>query len=225
MSEKKLIITSDGSHTIFLPELNETYHSRHGAIRESEHVFIDKGLGFYAEAGHTEVFIREVGFGTGLNALLAWQYAQEHDIVVMYQSIEAHPLDLEAVHGLNYPSLISGEQVEQMFRQIHDSPWERRITLSDNFMLHKIQTKLQDFEWKDIADVCFFDAFAPSKQPEMWEIGVLELVRDALCIGGVFVTYCAKGQLKRDLRQLGFDVESLPGPPGKKEMVRAIRLE
>lgn len=223
MREKQFLITEDGSHTIFLPELNETYHSTHGAIRESQYVFVEKGLDRIAQSGKKKINIFEVGFGTGLNALLSLQYSEQRQIEVNYQSIEAYPLALEDISKLNYARQIEGNTVEEKFSKLHESAWNQWVHFSEYFHLKKMKGLLQELKMDEQVDVCFFDAFAPSKQAEMWELPILEKIYDFLVVGGVFVTYCAKGQLKRDLKNLGFKVESLPGPPGKKEMVRATK--
>jgi len=224
MSKKKLLITEDGSHTIFLPELNETYHSTHGAIQESQYVFINQGLDFKVQRGLSKARVFEVGFGTGLNALLSLMYAQEHQISIQYQTIEAYPLDLNEVSKLNYTDQIKVSVAVENFMKLHQMEWNSWIEISAHFRMKKIKGKIQELPTGDQFDVCYFDAFAPSKQREMWEIPILEKVKNSLVSQGVFVTYCAKGQLKRDLRDIGFEVETLPGPPGKKEMVRAIKI-
>lgn len=216
----ELIITKDGSHSLLNEALNETYHSTHGAIQESKYVFIAKGLEHYHGAHpNTAVKIFEVGFGTGLNALLALQFSIEKNIPVDYITLEAFPLEPAIWSRLNYPDALG---LKDVFVQLHEAPWEKISQLSPTFRLKKEKTTLQE---KPIVagsyDVVFFDAFAPGKQPEMWTLDVLSKVVAGLTPGGIFVTYCAKGQLKRDLKGLGLIVETLPGPPGKKEMVRA----
>jgi tRNA U34 5-methylaminomethyl-2-thiouridine-forming methyltransferase MnmC len=187
-------------------ELDETYHSIHGAVQESMHVFIKNGLDLIDKE---PINVFEVGFGTGLNALLTALSGKK----VNYTSIEAFPLPEEVYTQLNY------EPVELLL-QLHR---QQQLTTS-NFQLTKIYTTLQSFDLADLTfDIIYYDAFAPSKQPEMWEFPMIEKVCSALTTGGIFVTYCAKGQLKRDLRSLGMEVETLPGPPGKKEMVRGVK--
>ncbi len=224
MTDRQLLITEDGSHTLYTPEFKETYHSMHGAIQESGYVFIEQGLGFYkSRGGGRQVSIFEVGFGTGLNALLCVLYAKKNNLSIKYRSIEALPLLSSEIQQLNYPDLIEDAQATEMFIKIHESSWDQKEDISLFFNLLKIRSKIQDFSPQDHSDICFFDAFAPSKQPEMWEPAILEKIYDLLSSQGIFVTYCAKGQLKRDLTSIGFEVETLPGPPGKKEMVRAVK--
>ena len=203
----KVITTSDGSHSLLNTELNETYHSVHGAIQESMHVFIKNGLDHFSRPGVVKIF--EVGFGTGLNALLTALSGRQ----VHYTAIEAFPLDEEVYQQLNY-------EPKDLLMSLHRNP--KLETLS--FIFNKLNITLQSIALEPNSyDIIYFDAFAPSKQPEMWELPMIRKVCDALTPGGLFVTYCAKGQLKRDLKSLGMEVETLPGPPGKKEMVRGTK--
>ena len=219
----KIITTSDGSHSLLNEDLNETYHSVHGAIQESVHVFIKSGLAYVFEKKPTlPISIFEVGFGTGLNALLTLQYVQHNGKAVNYMAIEQSPLEGEIWSRLNYASLLD---LTNEFENLHVSTWDRFHSLTPNFNFLKLKTTLQEVELsKDSIDLVYYDAFAPSKQPELWTFPVLEKIFHALRSGGVMVTYCAKGQLKRDLSGLGLVVESLAGPPGKKEMVRATKV-
>jgi tRNA U34 5-methylaminomethyl-2-thiouridine-forming methyltransferase MnmC len=220
----QLIQTSDGSSSLLNVALNETYHSTHGAIQESAHVFIKNGLQFFIEKNHSNsVSIFEVGFGTGLNALLALLFSQENKVQINYTSIEAFPVDWETASQLNYPDQLKRD-TQNYFQQLHQAEWEKKTKITETFSLFKVKTSIQNFELSpNQFDIIFFDAFAPTKQPEMWTLQVLEKIVLATKSGGVFVTYCAKGQLKRDLKSLGMVVESLTGPPGKREMVRAIK--
>jgi len=216
----EIIQTSDGSHSLLNTDLNETYHSHHGAVQESMHVFINHGLHFFLKDHPTEVArIFEVGFGTGLNVYLTILHCNSK---VHYTSIEAFPLSDSIWLNLNYASTQSEKEI---FSKLHRAVWNEDQSISDNFTLRKLQTSLQLVDLTPAAfDVIYFDAFAPNKQPEMWEMPILEKVTRALVEGGVLVTYCAKGQLKRDLKSLGMQVETLTGPPGKKEMVRALKI-
>jgi len=224
MSEKQFIITDDGSHTLFVPELNETYHSTHGAIQESRYVFIDQGLRFLLNKNKNgEIRVFEVGFGTGLNAFLSALFAEKYTLSIRYESIEAFPLNLAEIQQLNYAKLAGEKRSSEIFHKIHEASWGRTKAISRYFQLKKIQSLLQEYEYIDSFDVCFFDAFAPSKQPEMWEYTILKKIYSSLVFNGIFVTYCAKGQVKRDLKDIGFEVEMLPGPPGKMEMIRGIK--
>lgn len=217
----ELITTADGSHSLFLPELNETYHSQHGALQESLHVFILKGIAdWMAEHPATEcINIFEVGFGTGLNALLAWQYAREEQLSIHYTSIEPYPIAADLAEKINYGSLL-GAVWPDHFMHLHKSAWAEPLQLDPHFTLHKVQTKLEDFAPFGESQIIFFDAFAPNKQAELWEVAPLRACFEMTAPSGYLVTYCAQGQFKRNLKAAGYTVERLPGPPGKKEMTR-----
>jgi len=219
----EIIITADGSSSLFNSELNETYHSTHGAIQESTHVFIKAGLDYLLQKHNPEqIEILEVGFGTGLNALLTLQRSFQTKCKISYTSLETVPLPEVIWSTLNYANSIN--LIASSFAEIHKSPWNTASTLTDNFSLLKVNSSLKTMSVNaNYYDLIFFDAFAPSKQPDMWELCVLEKVVESMKAGGVYVTYCAKGQLKRDLRSLGLAVESLPGPPGKMQMIRATK--
>jgi tRNA U34 5-methylaminomethyl-2-thiouridine-forming methyltransferase MnmC len=221
--EIQIITTGDGSHSLLNTALNETYHSVHGARRESVHVFIKHGLEYFLDGNAADVVkIFEVGFGTGLNALLTASFAENQKHKILYTSLEAFPLADEIPGKLNYAE---SESEKLLFEKLHSSSWEVDVQINNFFTLRKIKTTLEEISLQgNYFDVIFFDAFAPSKQPELWEIPMLEKVCNALKSNGVFTTYCAKGQLKRDLKSLGLLVETLPGPPGKKEMVRALKI-
>ncbi|HOX83228.1 MAG TPA: tRNA (5-methylaminomethyl-2-thiouridine)(34)-methyltransferase MnmD [Chryseolinea sp.] len=223
MSSVKIITTSDGSHSLFNEELNETYHSVHGAVQESNHVFIQSGLHYFIDAFKPKtIFILEIGFGTGLNALLTIKAAQQlPSLTFNYTTLEAFPLDEEVWSQLNYADDL---KLKDEFHSLHSVLWEVDNRILPNFQFQKQHIKLQEVIFRPSSfDIIFFDAFAPNKQPELWEIDALKKVTEALNTNGVFVTYCAKGQLKRDLKSLGLIVQTIPGPPGKKEMVRAIK--
>ena len=223
--EHRLILTEDGSHSIYVPGLNETYHSFHGAIQESGYVFIKRGLEYFAgNQNRSLIKVLEVGLGTGLNALLTAQWAEEMQKKVEMTSLEAYPVPKGLVDVLNYPGKISSKHAPGWFRKIHHSLWDEAVEIHDLFVLNKVMAKLETYPLPfQEFDVVFFDAFAPNKQAELWDLSVLDKVYQSQNYPSVFVTYCAKGQLKRDLRSLGYQVETLPGPPGKKEMVRAIK--
>lgn len=218
-----IITTGDGSHSLRNEALNETYHSVHGALQESVHVFIRNGLEHRLRDSHDEpLSVFEVGFGTGLNALLTVNYALENAVPITYTSIEAFPVPEEIWRTLNYAST---EEAQKKFYSLHEVPWETEQPVVPLFRLRKMHTTLEDVMLPAASfDVIYFDAFAPNKQPDLWTLPMLKKVTDLLKPGGVFVTYCAKGQLKRDLKSLGLTTETLPGPPGKKEMVRATRV-
>jgi len=220
----EIVKTSDGSDSLLNVELNETYHSVHGAIQESVHVFINAGLRYFFRKNNLPKFnILEIGFGTGLNAILTAQALDAEGCHASYTSIEAYPLPQEIWGSLNYGSRL---QSDEFFKKLHESPWEVPKQLSTNFTLLKTKVTLQQAALPTgTYHLVYFDAFAPSKQPDMWTFQMLEKITHSLQPNGIFVTYCAKGQLKRDLKTLGLVVETLPGPPGKMEMVRAIKPE
>jgi tRNA U34 5-methylaminomethyl-2-thiouridine-forming methyltransferase MnmC len=219
----QIITTGDGSPSLLNTTLNETYHSQHGAVQESKHVFLKHGLDFYLWQNSKEtVNIFEVGFGTGLNVWLTMNASKAIKQKIVFTSIEAFPLDVEVWSQLSYTD---DEDLKAIFNKIHLAPWNEEALIDPLFLLNKVHASLHEYALPSSAfDLIYFDAFAPSKQPEMWELSILEKVTGSMASGGVFVTYCAKGQLKRDLRVLGLAVETLPGPPGKNEMVRAVKI-
>ncbi|GAB4191452.1 MAG: tRNA (5-methylaminomethyl-2-thiouridine)(34)-methyltransferase MnmD [Thermoflexibacter sp.] len=225
---RKVIATKDGSSTIFWEELNETYHSIHGAWQESEHVFIREGLAWYTKHSPIQqrIAVFEVGLGTGLNAILTLKYClQNPDIQVSYYSIEPYPLTWEEITRLNYKKLLS-EDLQQHFDYIHDCKWEKTHQILPSFSFHKSQQNLQSFSNSPnlTFDIVYFDAFAPAKQPEMWELTSLSTAVALLKEYGILVTYCAKGSFKRDLKSLGMQVQSPHGAAGKREMTRGIKV-
>jgi tRNA U34 5-methylaminomethyl-2-thiouridine-forming methyltransferase MnmC len=225
MEDVEIILTSDGSHSILNKSLQETYHSRHGALQESTHVFIRNGLDYFtATKSAEEIRILEVGFGTGLNALLTLEQSIRHHIKITYTTLEPYPLGEQVWKKLNY--IRDRDDLKDFFYQLHLANWEVSETINPHFILHKTRRRLQELSpLPNHFHLVYFDAFAPNKQPEMWELEWLAKVVNAMIPGGTLVTYCAKGQLKRDLRSLDMLVETLPGPPGKKEMVRAIKQD
>jgi tRNA U34 5-methylaminomethyl-2-thiouridine-forming methyltransferase MnmC len=215
-----IFTTKDGSHSLLHQELNETYHSTHGAIQESRHVFLSHGLHAH-EAD--ELSILEYGMGTGLNVLLTCIAAAETKRRVALTTLEAFPVDQDVITKINYPDLLGDAKGAEWFTLIHSAPWDETIRVNEYMELKKIRTAFEEFKPNELYDIIYFDAFAPSKQPELWTCEMLEKTVSVMAPGGIFVTYSAMGQLKRDLAKLGLQVETLEGPPGKKEMVRAIK--
>lgn len=214
--EAQILQTGDGSTTIFLPDLNETYHSRHGAVQESWYVFIEQGL---LKRREKALNILEIGLGTGLNALLTLNEAVNRNLSVYYHSLEPFPLKEEIWSQLNF-----GEELKPFHKRlsaIHQAAWNQNIVLDPVFALYKDVTKVQDFTPEQRYDLIYYDAFAPSRQAEMWSESLMQKMMDSLHKQGLLVSYCASGQFKRNLKQVGFELESLPGPPGKREMTRA----
>jgi len=212
--KKEIIITKDGAHSLYIPKINETYHSVHGAISESMHVFIKNGLNHHTQKN---LNILEIGFGTGLNALLTLIHSKKKKI--QYNTLEPFPISKEIYSKLNFYNLTNYKK--DSFIYLHTSDWEENIKISKNFTLHKLKSKLQNFNLKKKFDIIYFDAFAPEKQPEMWTKEVFEKCYNLIGSEGFLVTYCAKGVVKRTLQSVGFEIESLVGPPGKREMIRA----
>jgi len=219
--ELKLELTGDGSHTLYLKGLDEHYHSWHGAIQESRHVFIDQGL---KQVKGEELRLLEIGFGTGLNAYLTCMEAENLDWEVDYHTLELYPLPGEIIRKLNYTQQLGGKGAA-IFDQIHRAGWNRQTTVTPFFSIYKIGEDFLNFHPQGKYRLIYFDAFAPEKQPAMWQEEQIKKMFDALEPGGLLVTYCAKGVIKRMLKAIGYQVESLPGPPGKREMIRARRPE
>ena len=212
----KLVITNDGSHSIFNPEVNETYHSKHGAIVEAEYVFIKNGL--LAE-NKKQFSILEVGFGTGLNALLTAQKAQQKKIAINYHGIELYPVPKESYIQLNFTELI-GEEKSKLLN-LHECNWEEEHVINKFFKLTKNEIALENYTSKTKFDIIYFDAFSPKKQAELWTAEVFQNMYDLLKEDGFLVTYCAKGVVKRTMKTVGFEIIVLDGPPGKRQMTRA----
>ncbi len=219
MSKNKLQITGDGSHTLYSQRVGENYHSSFGAIQESIHIFIDAGLNTVVNRNLKQVNILEVGTGTGLNILLAYLWSEKNNIAVAYHGYEPYPISKEEVLLLNYPKQLTID--EDMFFSIHHKP-NRIVNLSNKFSLLVNEDKIENAKLPpDFYDVVFFDAFSPDAQPEMWCPDIFTNIYRSLKYGGVLTTYSCKGTVKRSLKEAGFIVEKLPGPPGKREFLRA----
>ncbi len=219
---RQLIITEDGSHTLFVPGLDENYHSTHGAIQESQHVFIDSGLLYSSK---NELAILEIGFGTGLNALLSLIAGERAAKRIDYYGIEKYPLTPEEYSNLNYGELLPDESREHLLK-MHQCAWGTPQPITDSFTLQKIAGDARLINWEDLPffDLVFFDAFAPNKQNDLWNQELYRAIFDHANPRALFLTYCAKGVVRRDLQAVGFEVERIPGPPGKKEMLRGFKL-
>lgn len=221
--EQKLVITEDGSHTISVPELNEHYHSTHGAMQESKHVFIENGLKQFKKLDNP-FSILEIGFGTGLNALYTYLETQPGNERIYYITIEPYPVEKEMIRQLNYPELLKRDDAGKVFKQMHETTWYVPFYISDNFLLNKLNEKLEDVQLKEEQfQLVYFDAFSPHAQSEMWEQQVFDKLYHGIRKNGILVTYSAKGVVKRALKEAGFIIENPPGPAGKREMTRAIK--
>ena len=214
----ELLITSDGSHTLFVPAIDECYHSTHGAIQESRHIFIEAGL---RQCAKQEIRVLEIGFGTGLNGFLTLLEADHTGKHIHYTSLEKYPVEIKQALQLNYPRELAPGKC-MLFEQMHTSAWNERIQITPYFTLEKIETDFTQFQFKGKYDVIYFDAFSPEKQPEMWSEELFKKIYDRCNTGAIVTTYCAKGMVRRAMQAAGFAVERLPGPPGKREILRGI---
>lgn len=220
--EIQLKITEDGSHTLYLPGMQENYHSWHGAHTESLYVFIAQGMDKALET-FPDLNILEVGMGTGLNVILTLQHQMAGKArSVRYTAVEKYPLPEPIIRQLNYESRLP-EEVAPYFSTLHALPWNTPAELAPGFELNKIHGGIQEFHANQDMHLIYFDAFAPAKQPDIWTPEVIGQVAQCLVPGGILVTYCAQGDFKRNLKAAGMVVETLPGPPGKREMTRAIK--
>jgi tRNA U34 5-methylaminomethyl-2-thiouridine-forming methyltransferase MnmC len=221
--ERKIVITADGSDTVSIPALNVTYHSMHGALQESKHVFVEAGLKSLISAEAVQLNIFEVGFGTGLNALLTIIEAEKLQREIHYETVEPFPLESNEARSLNYCKQLVREDIQPVFELLHQCEWETKIKITANFRFKKSRSNLLNFETADTFKLIYFDAFAPNAQPELWTKEVFEKMFAMLAPGGVLVTYCSKGDVRRAMQAAGFNVEKLPGPKGKREIIRATK--
>lgn len=214
-----ILITGDGSHTLLNEKLSEPYHSTFGAITESEHVFIRNGLDF---CKNNPVHILEMGFGTGLNALLTCLQARQRGIEVVYTALEKFPVERAIATALNYPARMARHpDAHRIFSAMHDARWEKQEEIVPGFRLLKCQVDIIQYPFNQPVDLVYYDAFSPQIQPALWVSGLFLKIFKSLQPGGFLVTYCAKGDVRRNLEQAGFKVLRLQGPPGKREMLRA----
>lgn len=220
----ELQITEDGSHTLFVPTLNEHYHSVHGAIQESKHIFIDAGL---RNCSKSQIKVLEIGFGTGLNAFLTALESEDNNLNISYTTLELYPITLLDANKLNFPKLLNPSK-EIIFEAIHAAKWEEREQITSRFSIlkhHLDFSNPDNFVTEEKFDVIYFDAFAPEKQPEMWTLPIFQKIYSLCEPDAILTTYCAKGSVRRMLQEVGFEVERLPGPPGKREILRATALK
>lgn len=219
----ELIITADGSPTLFIKEWNEHYHSIHGAVRESKHVFIEAGLHYILEK-NPQPHILEIGLGTGFNALLTLADVLHKKAFITYTALEPFPPDAEVIAGFNAQHLEQLGEATPYFQKVHHAPWDTEYALHPHFILIKRNITLHEYAVMERFDLIYFDAFAPRVQPELWTDDVFSKMFAALRTNGALVTYCAKGEVRRSMVRAGFKVERLQGPPGKREMLRAIKV-
>lgn len=216
--KREIIQTSDGSTTIHLPDWDESYHSKHGAIQEAIHVFIKNGFSLFEAK---PVAVLEIGFGTGLNAFITLLEAQKNKQHVNYTGVEAYPVAPEEIVSMNYAKELGAEN--DQFLKLHQTPWETENAISDYFSLTKRKQFFHEIDEQSRFDLIYFDAFGYRVQPELWSLEIFEKMYAALKPGGILVTYAARGVIKRNMTAAGFTVEKLAGPPGKREMFRATK--
>lgn len=224
--KRKIITTADGSKTIHIEEWDEQYHSKHGAIQEAKYVFIKHGLFHICHSERSEesrqnISILEIGFGTGLNVFITYLEAEKLKLKINYVGVEAYPISAEEVLALNYGDLLSNEN--DVFKKLHSFSWENKNKLNSCFSLTKRKLFFKDIQDINIYNLIYFDAFAPKVQPELWTETIFKIMFKALKPNGVLVTYSAKGSVRRAIQAVGFTVERLEGPPGKREMLRGVK--
>jgi len=222
--KRSIITTLDGSKTIQIEGWNEQYHSIHGALQEAKHVYINAGLKTFLERQPKQnaLTILEIGFGTGLNALLTALESLNISLEICYHGIEAYPVEAEELQALGYDTLIGSDP--SIFQNIHNCSWHENHKILPHFSIVKRQAFFSEITEANAFDVIYFDAFGPRVQPDLWIESIFKKMYEALRPNGLLVTYCAKGSVRRCMQAVGFEVERLPGPPGKREMLRAIKL-
>ena len=218
--KREIIQTLDGSTTIHLTEWDECYHSKHGAIQEAQHVFIKNGLALFPDQN---VALLEIGFGTGLNAFITALESKKRNQIIDYVGVEAYPVAAEEVLQMNYVAELNANEQLELFQKMHQCNWEEATVLENHFTLTKRKQFFENITDTEYFDLIYFDAFGYRVQPELWSTAIFEKMYKALKVGGVLVTYAARGVVKRSMNEVGFRVEKLAGPPGKREMFRAFK--
>ena len=218
--KRKIVLTADGSSTIHLPDWNEQYHSKHGAIQEAYHVFIKYGL---EAVLNSDISILEIGFGTGLNCYITMLEGLKNNLTINYVGVEAYPVTDAEIQQLNYVSELKATSSKVLFDSIHNVSWEEKHQVAAHFKLTKRQQFFQDISDVNGYDLIYFDAFGAEHQPELWTAIIFKKMFIALKLNGILVTYSAKGSVRRALQEVGFEVERLQGPPGKREMLRGTK--
>ncbi len=219
---REIITTSDGSKTIHLPDWDESYHSKHGAVQEAYHVFIKNGLQLFE---NRTVNILEIGFGTGLNAIITLIEGEKQNLKINYTGIEAYPVSVEEALEMNYLESLNAIDKKSIFEKMHRIPFAEEIMISDNFNIEKRNIFFNEIADIEQFDLIYFDAFGFRVQPELWSTEIFQKMYGALKDNGVLVTYAARGVVKRSMKEVGFTVEKLAGPPGKREMMRAFKKQ
>lgn len=222
--ERKVIITADGSSTLYLPHWDEAYHSKHGAIQEAYHVFIKHGLKYICGQDYKHISILEIGFGTGLNAFITGIETKALHVSIDYYGVEGYPVSTEDIGKMNYATELKTDDTALFFENMHQAPWEETHKITPHFLLTKQNKFFSDIQDQNKFNLIYFDAFGARVQPELWTETIFQKMYEALKPNGVLVTYSAKGSVRRAMQAVGFKVERLPGPPGKREMLRAIKL-
>lgn len=220
--DRRIIQTGDGSYTVSIPEMDVTYHSKHGAIQESRHVFIEAGFQYLLNQSPTQLInIFEMGFGTGLNVFLTAIEAANIRKPVRYITVEQFPLSTKEALSLNYAKSLD---YKEWFDGLHKSKWNEEVKINEYFTFRKEQSDFITYSTPLQFDIIYYDAFEPSAQPELWTEEVFKKLNAMLLPGGIFISYCSKSDVRRALHAAGFKVEKIPGPPGKREMVRAFKI-
>ena len=219
----EIIITKDGSTSIYIPEWDETYHSKFGAIQEAKHVFIKNGLALFEDV--LEISILEIGFGTGLNAFITMLEAEHRQIKVNYVAVEAYPVALDEIVQLNYTTQLEVPNRQADFKQLHTLPWEETTEVTPYFTLTKRKQFFSDITDENAFDIVYFDAFGYNVQPELWNEAIFEKMYRALKSNGILTTYACRTTIKNAMQAVGFQTMKLPGAPGKREMLRAVKNE
>lgn len=222
--QREIVITADGSTTIHLPEWNEQYHSKHGAIKEAYHVFIKHGLYHYCHIKPEKISILEIGFGTGLNALITLLEAQKLNVNIDYFGVEGYPISNDEINLLNYHKALDAKAGKDLFNKLHELSWEESHKVTTTFSLIKLKKLFHQIDDINSYNIIYFDAFGARVQPELWTEKIFTIMYNALKTNGILVTYSAKGSVRRAMEAVGFKVERLPGPPGKREMLRACKV-
>ena len=217
----EIIITQDGSSSIYIPELDETYHSKFGAIQEAKHVFVKNGLDLFENG--SEISILEIGFGTGLNALITLLEAEKRNLKINYVGVEAYPIPFDEISQLNYVTQLESLEKQVDFEKMHASNWEEEISINSNFRITKRKQFFTNISDENTFDLIYFDAFGFTVQPELWNEAIFEIMYKSLKNRGILTTYACRTSIKNAMQHAGFQTLKLPGAPGKREMLRALK--